>query len=114
MSDKTEFGERYTKTLINYIYEAFEGLDKIVFRDKKYTVNKQLFKLYWCLEGLNNYYRYLPITTLKDILTKSLEQKEYTIREKVAQILSHSNLNDKELENIIKSDQNYYVKKFIS
>ena len=49
LKDFSEFGQSYTGQLLEYIKEAFDGLDKIIYKDKKYTINKQMFKLYWCL-----------------------------------------------------------------
>lgn len=115
MTEYTDFGTEYADNLKNFIYESFDGLDKIVYKDKKYTINKQLFKLYWCLEGLNNYYKYLPTDDLIDILNRSVEIKEYTIREKCAQIiLKQTSDKFNRLKSIIKNDDNYYVKKQIS
>lgn len=114
LKDFKNFGEKYSENLVKYINEAFEGLDKIVFRDKKYTINKQLFKLYWCLEGLKDYYKYLDKDTLSDILKKSMAQTEYTVREKAAQIIKQ--LPKDEFEDLYKlayADKNYYVKQIM-
>lgn len=116
MKDYTEFAKTYANQLVKYTDEAFDGLSKIVFRDKKYTINKQLFKLYWCLEGLNSYYKYVDSEKLRSILEQSLRQNEYTIREKVAQLLNHSDLKSK-YPNLIEKlaqDENYYVKRLVS
>ena len=114
MSDFADFGKTYTQNLISYIEEAFDGLSKIVFRDKKYTINKQLFKLYWCLEGLCNFSQYVDEDTLLDILEKSLEQTEYTVREKVAQIVvKQESKKFVPIREKLKSDSNYYVKNII-
>lgn len=110
MKDYSDFGEKYANILISYIEEAFEGLDKIVFRDKKYTINKQLFKLYWCLEGLNLYSKYVPTDKLFRILERTLKETEYTVREKAAQILvSQTSPMFNSLKQEILSDENYYV-----
>lgn len=115
MSDYTNFGEQYTQYLINYIYEAFDGLDKIVFRDKKYTINKQLFKLYWCLEGLNNYYQYVDKDVLFKILERTLKESEYTVREKSAQIIvQQTDPIFNSLKDELEADNNYYVKRILS
>lgn len=112
MKDYADFGHAYTNQLVTYTDEAFEGLSKIVFRDKKYTINKQLFKLYWCLEGLNSYYSYVESEKLGYILENALIQNEYTVREKVAQILNKSDLKHKfpNLVQKLAQDENYYVK----
>ena len=38
--------------ILKFINDSFKELDKFIFRDKKYVINKQLFKLYWSLEAL--------------------------------------------------------------
>lgn len=111
LKEDGEFAEKYLELLLGHIKEAFEGLDKIIFRDKKYTVNKQLFKLYWCLESLRLFTSDISAETLLPILERSSEEKEYTIREKVAQILIRT--NDKifaPLAEKLKNDENYYVR----
>lgn len=115
MNGFEKFGKEYSNCLIQYIKEAFDGLDKIVFRDKKYTINKQMFKLYWCLEGLNKYYFYVEPSILKEIIEKSIVQTEYTVREKVAQLLlnKEGEYQFDELIKKIKTDENYYVKNLV-
>lgn len=106
------FGEKYSQCLMNYIDEAFDGLEKIVFRDKKYTINKQLFKLYWCLEGMLNYSQYIDNKTLHNILLKTFDISEYTVREKAANLILQKAdvpLFLDLLERVV-ADENYYVK----
>ena len=111
LKDKT-FAENYTNQLYSFIDEAFNQLDSFIFRDKKYTINKQLFKLYWCLEGLNVFFEFLDEEKLFPILKKCSEISEYTIREKVALVLRNDiKSNDlRELKQMLKSDSNYYVR----
>ena len=111
LKENKNFSDTYIKFLINIIDETFKELDKIVFRDKKYTVNKQLFKLYWCLESLKYFAKEIPESKLYEILEKTSKEKEYTIREKTAEILV--NLENEQLcklGNILKNDENYYVR----
>ncbi len=106
------FGRAYTKEILSFTEDAICELDKFIFRDKKYTINKQLFKLYWCLEALTYFYEYVEIDKLSDILTKCSTVEEYTIREKVAQILKNDIKSDV-MDNIrtqLENDSNYYVK----
>ncbi len=104
-----DFAIKYSEAIISFISEAFKELDSFVFRDKKYVINKQLFKLYWCLETLKNYYDIIRPDILSDILTKASGVQEYTIREKTAEIVCRSdkfpNLKEK-----LMNDENYYVK----
>lgn len=115
MKDFEEFAKIYAEQLVKYTDEAFDGLSKIIYKDKKYTINKQLFKLYWCLEGLNNYYKHVDDEKLGSILEQSLSQNEYTIREKVAQILNNTDLKQKypSLIEKLAQDENYYVKRLV-
>ncbi len=103
------FRDDYTKYIINYAKEALSELDKFIFRDKKYVINKQLFKLYWCLETLINFAQYANNHDLEEILAKSAAQKEYTIREKTAEIIKQNNIMPN-LINKLTNDDNYYVR----
>ena len=60
-----EFSKIYLERILEFTKQAFEELDKFIFRDKKYVINKQLFKLYWCLETLQNYYMEIDNTKLR-------------------------------------------------
>ena len=106
---KSLFISDYVNFLVKYTNEALNELDKFIFRDKKYVINKQLFKLYWCLESLKNFYEQVDESTLKNILESSISQNEYTVREKAAQIIQKSN-KYKELKSKLLNDENYYVR----
>lgn len=114
MSDDKVFGKKYLSEIKRIINESFAELDKIEYKDKKYTINKQLFKLYWCLEGVKVFVWCIDETELIYILEKALEQKEYTIREKIAQIIAiRPLLNMKNILNILSEDNNYYIKRVL-
>lgn len=109
-SDKN-FSETYRKRILEFIKETFSALDNFIFRDKKYVINKQLFKLYWSLEALKYFTEDVDKETMLQILTRVCKEKEYTVREKAAQIVVL--LNDKafdELKKLLQNDENYYVK----
>ena len=103
------FAHKYTERILCFINDAFKELDGFIFRDKKYVINKQLFKLYWCFETLKDYYDMLPDDILSEILTRGSEVKEYTIREKTAQIVLLSG-KFPSLKEKLQSDENYYVR----
>lgn len=106
-----EFSETYLKRILDFIKETFTALDNFIFRDKKYVINKQLFKLYWSLEALKYFTEETDKNTMLHILMRVYKEKEYTVREKAAQIVIL--LNDEafdELKNLLKNDENYYVK----
>ena len=105
------FAEKYLNRILLFINQAFEELDNFIFRDKKYVINKQLFKLYWTLEALKVFANEIDVTTLYPILDKASKEREYTVREKVAQILVNS--KDEKFSEIVerlKNDENYYVR----
>ena len=96
---------------IRYLLELVEETD---FQDGKYKVNKQVFKLYWCLEALDTVFEKVNFEDIKNILHRASVIQDYTIREKVAKILAKSD-HVNELGQIIdrlKTDKNYYVRRF--
>ena len=111
LKNNKSFAKNYLKKILEFIEETFKEIDKFIFRDKKYVINKQLFKLYWCLESLKLFVNDIPSEDLLKILERASEEKEYTIREKVGQILVLTQdecfrpLIDK-----LKQDENYYVR----
>ena len=106
------FSNIYTSKILLFANEALNELDKFIFRDKKYVINKQIFKLYWCLEALSTFYIYINEDILDKILTKCAMQSEYTIREKVAKIIVNSSKFDTIKEQLL-NDENYYVKEIL-
>ena len=108
-----EFSKYYAEGLNNIIETALDEISKFTFRDKKYTINKQIFKIYWCLEAIKYFYEFLPSDKLKNILAECSKLSEYTVREKCAEIIKHLDL-DEELSKImylLEHDENYYVRK---
>ena len=103
------FSEKYTEQILKYTQEALDELDKFIFKDKKYIINKQLFKLYWCLDALNHFQDCADYNVLYDILQKCIKQQEYTIREKCAQIIASTDIFQTLREQLI-NDENYYVR----
>jgi len=111
--DFEDFSKPYTDKIITFSNQALEELDKFIFRDKKYVINKQLFKLYWCLEALSIFYNYADNKVLEQILTKCSEVSEYTIREKTALVCVNSgSFNDIKFK--LSNDENYYVRQIIT
>ena len=112
--DNKQFIELFIKKLIRLIFELLEKVKDFDFQDGKYKVNKEIFKLYWCLEAVNTYFKFMPVDIVKNIVNITKSINEYTIREKTAKILSN-NIEDEELLKIrqeLKSDKNYYVRRF--
>lgn len=111
LKSNKNFKEAYLKKIISFTEETFVELDKFIYKDKKYVINKQLFKLYWCLESLKLFVEDIPDEVLYKIVSRTSKEREYTIREKTAEILVLLN-SDKytEIKNSLKSDENYYVR----
>ena len=103
-----KFAKIYTDKIIRFAHEAFAELDKFIFRDKKYVINKQLFKLYWTLETLKDFCDMADSLTIQSILKQACAQKEYTVREKAAQIAVKYGYT--EIIDTLKEDNNYYVR----
>lgn len=111
----SEFSKLYLDKILKFINEAFCEIDKFIFRDKKYVINKQLFKLYWALEALYLYTEELSSEILLPILNRAVLEREYTIREKVAIIVKKK--SDKKFEQLrekLLNDENYYVRNAIT
>ena len=105
------FAGVYLNRILTFINEAFQELDSFIFRDKKYVINKQLFKLYWCLEALKLFAKDVDKALLFSILEKSSKEREYTVREKAAEIIAKvdDSMFD-EFKKALQNDENYYVR----
>lgn len=112
-SDK-EFCNLFCPQLVNLTFDLLDKIEKFDFQEGKYKVNKEVFKLYWCLETVYEFWDKIDFVQLKGIILRAKNIQEYTIREKAAKILSRSFedndliLAQKELQN----DTNYYVRRF--
>lgn len=108
------FTAYFCQKLTRKTFDLLEIIKEFDFQDGKYKVNKEVFKLYWCLETIYNFYDKISFSDLKQILLMSKGINEYTIREKAAKILSIG-FDDKELQNArqeLKQDKNYYVRRY--
>lgn len=114
MTQDSNFAEYFSSKLIFMTNELISQVEKFDFQEGKYKINKEVFKLYWCLETIYHIAEKIEINELKNILCRTKNINEYTIREKTAKILS-KNFNDKDLITIrseLKNDKNYYVRRF--
>ena len=110
-----QFAKIYLAKIFSFVHDAFEKLDSFIFRDKKYVINKQIFKLYWCLEALKLFVQEMSLEELLPILEKAMQIQEYTIREKVAQIVnSLDKMELQDIKNRLQNDDNYYVRNAIN
>lgn len=86
----------------------------MIFKTANIKVNKEIFKLYWYLETIYEFSELIDEETLKELLIKTKDINEYTIREKTAKILTKNFNNDTllKIKEELKQDKNYYVRRF--
>lgn len=114
LKNNQEFCNLFCKDLTELSFDLLDKIEEFDFQDGKYKVNKEVFKLYWCLETIYEFWDKVPFEDLKQIILRAKEIEEYTIREKAAKILTH-NFDDKDLTEAriaLKNDKNYYVRRF--
>lgn len=114
LKDNPDFYNTFCPKLTKLTFQLLDIVEKFDFQDGKYKVNKEAFKLYWCLETIYVFWDKFDFKELKKIIKRSSDITEYTIREKAAKILTR-NFEDIELSVIkekLKKDSNYYVRRF--
>ncbi len=114
LKNDENFCEKFSSGLVRMTKSLLDIVEKFNFQDGKYKVNKEVFKLYWCLETIYEFYDRINFPDLKEIIMRSKNIREYTIREKAAKILSRD-FDDGELLAVkedLKNDENYYVRRF--
>lgn len=114
LKNNEEFCNKFCKDLVKLSYELLDKIEQFNFQDGKYKVNKEVFKLYWCLETTYEFWDKINFKDLKQIILRSKAIEEYTIREKAAKILSRG-FSDEDLlsaQKELKKDRNYYVRRF--
>lgn len=108
------FCKYFTQKLTEKTLSLLDVIKDFNFQDGKYKVNKEVFKLYWCLETIYEFSDFMDFQKLKEILLTSKNINEYTIREKTARILTKNFVDDDliaaRLE--LRNDKNYYVRRF--
>lgn len=100
--------------LLNEI-EQFKNTNDDFFQNsqrntKSHAKNKKLFSLYWYLESLSACLSKKYSSKVLEILKKTINFHDYTIREKTAKILAKMDDIPNDLLQKTKDDQNFYVK----
>lgn len=114
LKSNEDFCNHFCPELVRLTNSLLEKIEKFDFQDGKYKVNKEVFKLYWCLETIYVFWDKIQFKELKQIILHAKNIQEYTIREKAAKILTR-NFSDIDLSNAkeeLKNDRNYYVRRF--
>lgn len=114
LKDDEDFCKIFCTNLINLTLDLLSKVEEFDFQEGKYKINKEVFKLYWCLETVYEFCDKIEFPFLKQIILRSKNVQEYTIREKAAKILSKG-FEDSELlaaQQELRSDKNYYVRRY--
>ena len=114
LKDNENFCNQFCQELVILTKDLLGKIEKDDFFEGKYKVNKEVFKLYWCLETIYVFWDKIKFEDLKEIILRTKDIQEYTIREKAAKILTR-NFSDPELlkaKEALKNDSNYYVRRF--
>lgn len=114
LKNNDDFCNRFCPELVKLTKDLLDKIEKEDFFEGKYKVNKEVFKLYWCLETIYVFWDKINFEDLKEIILRTKNIQEYTIREKAAKILTR-NFSDPELlkaKESLKNDSNYYVRRF--
>jgi len=114
LKENDTFCSYFCENLVTKTKTLLDTVKDFNIQDGKYKINKEVFKLYWCLETIYNFAHKIPLTTLKEILLITKDINDYTIREKTAKILSLG-FEDRELSAAreeLRHDPNYYVRRY--
>ncbi len=114
LKEYSEFCQNFCPKLTELTENLLDKIKIFDFQDGKYKVNKEVFKLYWCLETIYIFYDKMDFSKLKQILLDAKNIQEYTIREKAAKILTHefSDIDLVQAKEELKNDKNYYVRRY--
>lgn len=108
------FSSYLAQKLPQKISEILVKISNLTDEEKKYVISKRNFQLYWSLEVLFICIEKISLTEIKDIIIECAQFDDYTIREKVAKILSKIESSEfDEPKLTLKNDKNYYVRRFL-
>ena len=108
LKNDENFAKYFKTAIFTRAEEVLKKIENFTYKDKKYKTNKELFKLYWYLETLA-IFDFEDTKELSDLLEKCSKTEEYTIREKVAVLISNLPKSEREKLSSINNDNNPYV-----
>lgn len=111
--ENSDFQSFLTKKLPERIKLILTKIEELDANEKQYKISKRNFQLYWCLEALSGIIEIIDPSNIKEIIIKTAEFEDYTIREKTAKILTK--IADSEfdlLKEKLKNDENLYVRRY--
>lgn len=110
----SEFKQYLCENLPESINKILKNISELEKDEKQYKISKRNFQLYWSLEALYNCLDDIKIDEIKEIIITCGNFADYTIREKIAKILTKIDSSDfNQLKEQLKNDENYYVRRFM-
>ena len=112
LTDYKEFVQKFCDKLTENTLNLAQKAKDFDIQEGKYKINKEIFKLYWYLETICTFVKFINKQKLKQIFLCTILVQDYTIREKSAKILSL--IDDNSFDDIkkqLENDNNYYVKR---
>lgn len=105
-----EFTQYICPRLTGMTLNVIEVLKQVQDDVKGYKINKEIFKLYWCLETVYEFFEYICPLEIEKIVLATKDIEEYTIREKTARILTKATSPELlKIRQELRDDPNYYV-----
>lgn len=109
-----EFSIYLSKKLPEIIRDILIKIEAIDSQSKQYIISKNNFQLYWSLEALFRIIKLINPENIYDIISKTCEFYDYTIREKTAKILTKIDTKEfKKIKEKLSNDENYYVRRVL-
>lgn len=108
LKNNPEFCIYFIEKIANNAQNVLQKIENFNYKDRKYVTNKEVFKLYWYLETLS-IFKALPEEKILPLLVRSAKIEEYTIREKIAALLSKLPPHAAENFKGLNYDNNFYV-----
>lgn len=116
LKSNQDFCKYFCPKLVETLADIFDEIENLDLSAKQYVVSKRNFQLYWCLDVLYDFAELIPLEHIKTLILKCGNFYDYTIREKIAKILSiNLYYNDSEIDALkekLKNDENYYVRRY--
>ena len=84
LKDFPDFTTEFTAKLVQKTLNIIDPIKNFDIQEGKYKINKEVFKLYWYLETIAQFYKYIATDELFQILNETKNIQDYTIREKTA------------------------------
>ncbi len=102
--------EKFLNSLYDLTLKVAKEAESLNVRNRSHIYTKKIFNLYWCLEAIAETSNGV-CEKLSEIIRRNYKSEEYTVREKVAKIIKKLNVSEfDDILNILKTDENFYVR----